>query len=229
MLALSVNSRAIDGEFGLASRSKWSDVCGEPRCQNKVYAFEILPTNTLSRQARPDLRGKTEALRAFEPLRAEHSANSCSTLLAIPQTALLSVARAITTSRLHRSRETHVMSDHVVVWDLETVPDIAGYAAANSLTGKLDKEIREALGNKFQSASTTRRQGEIGLARFFATTTTLNATDKEIYFPYQLTIRSNNRCSRIVFVIRSMYSLLFNLGTSHARQTSQNSCSARCS
>ena len=41
MLALSVNSRAIDGEFGQASRSKWSDVCGEPRCQNKVYAFEI--------------------------------------------------------------------------------------------------------------------------------------------------------------------------------------------
>ena len=31
----------IDGEFGQASRSKWSDVCGEPRCQNKVYAFEI--------------------------------------------------------------------------------------------------------------------------------------------------------------------------------------------
>jgi hypothetical protein len=41
------------------------------------------------------------------------------------------------------------MSDHVVVWDLETVPDIAGYAAANGLIGKLDEEIREALGNKF--------------------------------------------------------------------------------
>jgi len=41
------------------------------------------------------------------------------------------------------------MSDHVIVWDLETVPDIAGYAAANGLTGKLDEEIREALGNKF--------------------------------------------------------------------------------
>ena len=36
------------------------------------------------------------------------------------------------------------MSDHVIVWDLETVPDIAGYAAANGLTGKSDKEIREA-------------------------------------------------------------------------------------
>jgi 3'-5' exonuclease len=41
------------------------------------------------------------------------------------------------------------MSDHVIVWDLETVRDIAGYAAANGLTGKLDEEIREALGNKF--------------------------------------------------------------------------------
>ena len=41
------------------------------------------------------------------------------------------------------------MPDHVIVWDLETVPDIAGYAAANGLTGKSDEEIREALGNKF--------------------------------------------------------------------------------
>jgi 3'-5' exonuclease len=38
---------------------------------------------------------------------------------------------------------------HVIVWDLETVPDVAGYAAANALTGKSDAEIREALGNKF--------------------------------------------------------------------------------
>jgi hypothetical protein len=45
---------------------------------------------------------------------------------------------------------------HVIVWDLETVPDIAGYAAANGLTGKSDEEIREALGNSFQSTSTTR-------------------------------------------------------------------------
>jgi 3'-5' exonuclease len=43
----------------------------------------------------------------------------------------------------------HGMSDHVIVWDLETVPDIAGYAAANGLTGKSDEEIRDVLGNKF--------------------------------------------------------------------------------
>jgi hypothetical protein len=41
------------------------------------------------------------------------------------------------------------MPRHVIVWDLETIPDIAGYAAANALTGKSDGEIREALGNKF--------------------------------------------------------------------------------
>ena len=41
------------------------------------------------------------------------------------------------------------MTDHVIVWDLETAPDIAGYAAANSLTGKSEEVIREALGNKF--------------------------------------------------------------------------------
>jgi 3'-5' exonuclease len=38
---------------------------------------------------------------------------------------------------------------HVLVWDLETVPDIAGYAAAIGLIGKSKEEIRESLGNKF--------------------------------------------------------------------------------
>ena len=40
------------------------------------------------------------------------------------------------------------MSRNVIVWDLETVPDIAGYAAANGLTGKSDGEIREAIGKR---------------------------------------------------------------------------------
>ena len=34
-------------------------------------------------------------------------------------------------------------------WDLETVPDLAGFAAANDLIGKRDTDIREVLGNKF--------------------------------------------------------------------------------
>jgi hypothetical protein len=36
------------------------------------------------------------------------------------------------------------MTAHVIVWDLETVPDLKGYAAANDLEGKSDDEIREA-------------------------------------------------------------------------------------
>jgi predicted PolB exonuclease-like 3'-5' exonuclease len=38
---------------------------------------------------------------------------------------------------------------HVIVWDLETVPDLHGFAAANDLVGKTDEEIREAIGDKF--------------------------------------------------------------------------------
>src|SRR6266487_1201564 len=37
----------------------------------------------------------------------------------------------------------------VIVWDLETVPDLAGFAAANDLVGKSDAEVREAIGDKF--------------------------------------------------------------------------------
>ena len=37
----------------------------------------------------------------------------------------------------------------VIVWDLETVPDLAGLAAANDLVGKSDAEVREAIGDKF--------------------------------------------------------------------------------
>ena len=41
------------------------------------------------------------------------------------------------------------MNGNVIVRDLETVPDLRGFAAANKLIGKSDHEIREALGNKF--------------------------------------------------------------------------------
>ena len=37
---------------------------------------------------------------------------------------------------------------HVIVWDIETVPDLAGYAAANGHDGKSDDEIRAELGEK---------------------------------------------------------------------------------
>jgi 3'-5' exonuclease len=41
------------------------------------------------------------------------------------------------------------MNNSVIIWDLETVPDLRGFAAANDLVGKTDAEIREVLGNKF--------------------------------------------------------------------------------
>jgi hypothetical protein len=49
------------------------------------------------------------------------------------------------------------MKPSVIVWELETVPDIGGFAAANDLVGKSDVEVREARSaTNFQSTSTTR-------------------------------------------------------------------------
>jgi predicted PolB exonuclease-like 3'-5' exonuclease len=41
------------------------------------------------------------------------------------------------------------MSSNVIVWDIETVPDLRGYAAANSMSAATDDEVREAVGDKF--------------------------------------------------------------------------------
>lgn len=41
------------------------------------------------------------------------------------------------------------MPASVVVWDLETVPDLRAFAAANGLEGKGDDEVRAALGEEF--------------------------------------------------------------------------------
>jgi 3'-5' exonuclease len=41
------------------------------------------------------------------------------------------------------------MKPSIIVWDLETVPDLAGFAAANDLVGKPDLEVREAIGDNF--------------------------------------------------------------------------------
>jgi 3'-5' exonuclease len=38
---------------------------------------------------------------------------------------------------------------HVLAWDIETVPDISGFAAANDLLGKTADEVRAAIGDKF--------------------------------------------------------------------------------
>jgi len=42
-----------------------------------------------------------------------------------------------------------MLGQSVIVWDLETVPDLPGFAAANDLVGKPDADIRAALGNMF--------------------------------------------------------------------------------
>jgi predicted PolB exonuclease-like 3'-5' exonuclease len=41
------------------------------------------------------------------------------------------------------------MNGSVIVWDLETVPDLRGFAAANGQEGRGDDEIRAAIGDKF--------------------------------------------------------------------------------
>ena len=41
------------------------------------------------------------------------------------------------------------MREHVIVWDLETIPDLDAFAAASGLSGKPEDDIRAALGDKF--------------------------------------------------------------------------------
>jgi 3'-5' exonuclease len=41
------------------------------------------------------------------------------------------------------------MDASVIVWDIETIPDLKGFAAANGHEGKNDDDIRAAMGDKF--------------------------------------------------------------------------------
>jgi 3'-5' exonuclease len=41
------------------------------------------------------------------------------------------------------------MNASVIVWDLETVPDLRGFATANDLVGRSDSDVLEAIGDKF--------------------------------------------------------------------------------
>ena len=41
------------------------------------------------------------------------------------------------------------MPSDIMVWDLETIPDLEGYARANDLIGKSPEEIRTAMGDDF--------------------------------------------------------------------------------
>jgi 3'-5' exonuclease len=49
---------------------------------------------------------------------------------------------------LERNIEGRAMPQ-VIVWDIETVPDLKGFAAANGHDGKTDDEVRAELGEKF--------------------------------------------------------------------------------
>ena len=57
----------------------------------------------------------------------------------------------------------------VIVWDLETVPDLGGFAAANDLVGKSDGEVREAIATSFPSTSTTRSSASAPSSRALGT------------------------------------------------------------
>ena len=37
------------------------------------------------------------------------------------------------------------MGNNVIVWDIETIPDLKGFATTNGLEGKSDDEIRLSL------------------------------------------------------------------------------------
>jgi 3'-5' exonuclease len=41
------------------------------------------------------------------------------------------------------------MPSNVIAWDIETVPDLKGFAAANAQENKSDEELRVAMGDKF--------------------------------------------------------------------------------
>ena len=41
------------------------------------------------------------------------------------------------------------MQEHVIIWDLETVPDLEAFAAVADLQGKPETEVRDGMGDKF--------------------------------------------------------------------------------
>jgi len=41
------------------------------------------------------------------------------------------------------------MTSKIMIWDLETTPDLVGYARANNLIGRSPDEIRAAMGDEF--------------------------------------------------------------------------------
>jgi predicted PolB exonuclease-like 3'-5' exonuclease len=50
---------------------------------------------------------------------------------------------------ISRKKGTRGLSEHILVWDLETIPDIDGFARVNGLSEKPDTEIRGQMGDDF--------------------------------------------------------------------------------
>jgi hypothetical protein len=48
------------------------------------------------------------------------------------------------------------MPEHVLVWDLETVPDLQAVARVHGLQAASDPEARDALGDKFPKLPSTK-------------------------------------------------------------------------
>jgi hypothetical protein len=44
-----------------------------------------------------------------------------------------------------------LMNGTLIVWDVETTPDLQAFACENSLVGRSDAEIREAMSDKLRS------------------------------------------------------------------------------
>jgi hypothetical protein len=51
--------------------------------------------------------------------------------------------------RMARNGVLVMLMSNIIVWDIETVPDLKGFAAANGHVGKTDDEVRAELGDKF--------------------------------------------------------------------------------
>jgi Type III restriction enzyme, res subunit len=61
------------------------------------------------------------------------------------------------------------MTSSVIVWDIETVPDLRGYAAAKGLVGRPDDEVRSEMGDKFPKLIYHSIERRAGLFRDYPT------------------------------------------------------------
>ena len=93
----------------------------------------------------------------------------------------------------------NVFMSNVIFWDLETVPDLKGFAATNGHVGEADDEIRAAMGDKFPKhiyhsiiciGALVAHQGKWLLDRRCAWRTTYRGTIRE---GVNLIIRRSNR------------------------------------